>query len=281
MNVEKQSECLIQRCDNEEYLEYLEIQITDSCNLNCKGCSHLAGLFPSDQHISLEHFKKDLHRLKELFFKIKKIRLLGGEPFLLPNLSEYCKIVRNIYTESDIRIVTNGLLCLKYDDAFYTKIYDLRIGIDISLYPPTENIIDRLGDKFRSKGINFRFTEPILKFAKRIDLCGKSNIYDTFWNCDSKWCSFLRDGFLCICPAPFFLSKLSHCYDFVANVEKGMINIHETSLTPAQIKEFLNTPNDVCRYCAEMEFFDWESNKEPSLWDWIVDKGETDNVTEE
>lgn len=273
--MEKQNICSIQSTNKSTtVLEYLEIQITDSCNLNCKGCSHLAGLFPGNQHIKLSNFKKDMHRLKELFCDIKKIRLLGGEPFLIPDLLEYCKIARHVYPQTDIRIVTNGLLCLKYDDRFFKEINRLSIGIDISLYPPTEKIKDRLSEMLLSNNVRFRFTKPIEQFAKRINLCGDSDINDTFWNCDSKWCSFLRDGLLCICPSPFFLGKLSEKYSFDVDVKNGIINIHTTTFAPGQIKEFLNTPNDVCRYCTEMEFFDWEANKKPDLSDWIVYKGD-------
>lgn len=261
-------------------LSYLEIQITDSCNLNCKGCSHLAGLFCADQHIPLEHFRRDLERMRILFPVIEKIRLLGGEPFLIPNMEDYCKAVRSVYPDADIRIVTNGLLCLKRSKELYAVLHELHIGIDVSMYPPTVQIQNKLTSFFDSEGVSYKLTEPINRFVKRIDPSGSSDIHSTFWQCDSKWCSFLRDGLLCICPAPFFLKKLAQQYKFSVQVESGIINIHETSLTSAQIKEFLNSPNEVCRYCTEMELFDWKANQQPKLTDWIIEKGREDNGTE-
>ena len=254
-------------------LPYLEIQITDSCNLKCKGCSHLAGMFPADQHIPIEHFKADLERMQALFPVIEKIRLLGGEPFLIPDLEGYCRAARSAYPDADIRIVTNGLLCLKCSKELYAVLRELHIGIDVSMYPPTIRIQDQLTALFEVEGVDHKLTAPITRFAKRIDLSGSSDIHSTFWQCDSKWCSFLREGQLCVCPAPYFLKQLAERYQLSVQAESGIIPIHETALTPEQIKDFLNTPNQVCRYCTEMVFFDWKVNQKYDLSDWIIEKG--------
>ena len=259
--------------NDQNVLPYLEIQITDSCNLKCKGCSHLAGLYPAGRHIPLAHFRRDLERLSALFPRIEKLRLLGGEPFLIPDLAEYCRTARSFYPDADIRIVTNGLLCLQRSSAVWAVLREAHIGIDVSMYPPTVKLQDRLTALFAAEQIDYKLTAPITKFAKRIDPGGSSDIHSTFWQCDSKWCSFLRDGLLCICPAPFFLKRLAEQYGLAVQTESGIINIHETEMTPAQIKQFLNTPNSVCRYCTEMEYFDWNANQQPALTDWIVEKG--------
>lgn len=164
----------------DEKLEYLELHITDSCNLNCKGCSHCAGLVAQGQHIPLESYKNDLKRLKEFIPEIRKLRLLGGEPFLNPEISEYVTWARKVYPDSDIRVVTNGLLCLKADKKIYQALRENQVMLDISCYPPTEKIKEKLEALFVQEGVAFRFSAPIEKFAKRVNLQGDSDAEAAF-----------------------------------------------------------------------------------------------------
>lgn len=255
------------------YLDYLEIQITDSCNLNCKGCSHCAGLIKQQQHVSLDEFQRDLVRLKELIPTIKKIRILGGEPFLNSRLAEYVQFARSVYTESNIRITTNGTLILSMDKEFFEKLKAYKIGLDISVYPPTQRILDKIKGVLDCYEVSYKCTPMIEKFGKRITLEGNSNIEETFYSCDSKMCNFLREGVLSPCPAPVILKWLADYFGFEVDTETGKINIHDSSLNGRDIIKFLNSPNMVCRYCTKMEFFDWQQNASPKLDDWVIRKG--------
>lgn len=95
--------------DDVTYLDYIEININDHCNLNCKGCSHFAPLAPASFK-NFNTFLKDIKRLKQLIPHIFKIRIMGGEPFLNPELKRYVETLKEVYPYSDLRIVTNGLL---------------------------------------------------------------------------------------------------------------------------------------------------------------------------
>ena len=252
-------------------LGYLEVHVTDSCNLNCKGCSHLANLMSPQQHIPFDEFQQDLIRMHELVPKIAKLRLLGGEPFLNSDLSDYAITARNIYIDSDIRIVTNGLLCLSASDRLYSTLRENKIGIDVSLYPPTVRIKEKLETLFEKHGLSYHFTSPITKFAKRIDFAGQSDMQDMFWNCDSKWCNFLRKGILCSCPVPVMLDFLAEKYEIpYIDTSIGKINIHDKDINADMLFEFLNAPNPLCKYCAELRFFEWKSNVKPKLEDWVI-----------
>ena len=65
-------------------LEYVESEITQFCNLNCKGCADFINLVSDKKHYDLEEFMRDYTRLSELFCTVKKIRLMGGESLLNP-----------------------------------------------------------------------------------------------------------------------------------------------------------------------------------------------------
>jgi len=62
-------------------LRYVELHLTDHCNLNCKGCGHYCPLAPP-QYADLQQYHSDMRRLRQLFRNVRTIRLMGGEPLL-------------------------------------------------------------------------------------------------------------------------------------------------------------------------------------------------------
>ena len=95
---------------SDSYLSYLEYHVADHCNLNCKYCTHYSPLVQEPVFTDLEKFKLDLQLLKERIDDIGVIRILGGEPLLNPQLSEFITYTRRLYPKAVITVVTNGLL---------------------------------------------------------------------------------------------------------------------------------------------------------------------------
>lgn len=91
------------------YITYLETNIIDSCNLNCKGCSHFASLFTDDDFYDAETFESDVKAISEKFDVIR-FRLLGGEPFKKDNLLDYVRVAKKYFPKTHVHLVTNGLL---------------------------------------------------------------------------------------------------------------------------------------------------------------------------
>lgn len=93
----------------------MEMHIMDACNLNCRGCTHFSPLFKQE----LPDFQSRINDVKKIHKKIPCIArfgILGGEPFLNPSIGDYALKIREILPNTDIYIVTNGLLLTKQDD---------------------------------------------------------------------------------------------------------------------------------------------------------------------
>ena len=74
------------------YLSAIDIDITDKCNLNCAGCNHFSSLTKDPFFYDIVQLEKDVKRMSELFI-IGMVRILGGEPFLHPQLHSCVDIV--------------------------------------------------------------------------------------------------------------------------------------------------------------------------------------------
>ena len=89
-------------------LNYIELHIADSCNLNCKSCTHFANISKKNNFIDARILGNSLHRLNELF-TLKRIILLGGETLFHPDITNVLKITRQFLHYSSIKLATNDL----------------------------------------------------------------------------------------------------------------------------------------------------------------------------
>lgn len=93
-------------------LDLLEIDIAFSCNLKCYNCDRSCSQAPSNDYMSVNQIRKFISESLTTKKKWKRIRIIGGEPFLHPNIDEILKLLQS-YIEENIlltrlEIVTNG-----------------------------------------------------------------------------------------------------------------------------------------------------------------------------
>lgn len=100
-------------------LNSLDFILTERCSLKCKECSNLMQFYKQPENYDLEYLKKELDRLSEIFDEIYEIRLLGGEPFMYPYISEIMEYIKTKENIKRISIYTNGTILPK-DSVFET-----------------------------------------------------------------------------------------------------------------------------------------------------------------
>ena len=121
-------ECLNCELWKEPIMPQVEMHVADFCNLNCKGCAHFSPIFEKklpDTNKRLE----DVRLLKSKFAHIVKFYLLGGEPFVNPDIDIYITEIRKILPDTMIQIVTNGLLIPKLSESTFSSIFSFFCSI--------------------------------------------------------------------------------------------------------------------------------------------------------
>lgn len=242
-------------------LEYFEYHISYHCNLKCKGCGHFSNIAkPEFGNLSL--YTNDIKRLKELFWGVKRIRLMGGEPLLNKELAEFIVVTRDTFKDANIRVVTNGLLIPNIPDELLRCMHTYNVGFDITQYIPTSEIKEKIELRCIEYGVEYVMSPLVQYFLKKRNKDGKSDINNSFEKCTSKKCHFLENGKLSVCGAPI----LRHKYDNELNNKikfdnKDIIDIYNPELDGYIINDLLSRPIDACRYCnEESEYFEWEGN---------------------
>ena len=254
------------------HLMQLEVNIIDNCNLNCKGCTHFAGLFDRNEVYPLENFRKDVRQIAQSC-ELSSFFLLGGEPFILKNIDEYIKISRRYFPNTDLRIVTNGLLIPSLPQKILNTIKEANVFVEISEYPPTRKIIDKIKSVLENNKIFFNVRSFREKFSVFMTLNAENDPLKSIAACANSECRILRDGKIYKCPIDALSYKFTQ-YFGIENYPKATgVDIYAPNF-PLML-QMLDGTVEMCHWCAEKNrSITWEPSNNPKIEDWLADPKE-------
>ena len=258
------------------YLAYFEVNICDHCNITCKGCSHFSPI--AEERMSpLESINSDLHRISELTNQnVDEFHILGGEPLLHPDLLSILITARNEFPKTTISLITNGILLLKQNEAFWSVCKDNRITIEVTKYPIKLDY-PKIIQIAEERNIAFKFHSYTGKAPKTLakiplDINGTQNTVESFNNCAlaNRWIA-LMDGKMYTCQVAPNVIHFNKKFGTNMDLDDGdYIDIHKAK-DIEEVLSFLCTPKPFCKYCRTKEFFSgipWEPSK-GEIDEWI------------
>ena len=227
-------------------------------------CAHCAVGSPylRPSFYDLAQFEKDVNVLAQAMH-LGQFRLIGGEPLMVPNLSEYVSVARASGLCDWLSTTTNGILLERATEDLLTS-FDL---IVVSIYHnlgdarneqilrglqkliPLEGqgrlkhvvIVDT--DDFRLAEIDCRIDDPVL--VRRIwDECSQKEL-----------CSCLRDGYIYRCTAgsrkgAYLKSIGRDDVEHLLDPRLDGLSVHEPDLEE-RLRQYFerDEPHEMCYYC--------------------------------
>lgn len=231
----------------EDTLPQIEMHAMDWCNLNCVGCAHFSPIFEKkvpDTQSRLD----DVKRLREKIPHIVHFYILGGEPFLNPDLCSYLEI-KNIYPHTRLTIVTNGLLLLKTPAGVFERLRDESVCISISKYKPTDGCMDKIQQILDRYNLIYTIRENKGKFNIPLSF-EKGEKY-----CISNGCINLWNGKIARCPTLMYITEFNRYFNTSFPAE-GILSL-EGSISGKELVDFLKKDVPLCSYCGHHEV-DWD-----------------------
>lgn len=247
-------------------LSQAEIHVADYCNLNCRGCAHYSPIFKKELP-DKESRINDIRKLKSKFSHIIKFFLMGGEPFLNPDIISYIQETRKILPDTMIQIVTNGLLIPKLSQEIWDAIHENQIVVSISEYEPTHRMIDQITAILEKNDIVYmlRPYESKTKFIKPLSLIPNSK-YEK--ECISNGCINIWNGKIARCPNLMYIDRFNEVFQ-MAFPNQGIYDLD--SLDGREILWLVKQEIPLCSYCIHNEI-NWGScGKHPTLYDFAVE----------
>ncbi len=265
-------------------LKYVEIHIVEHCNLNCKYCGHFSCI-ADEEYYDVKEYEKDIAKLAEVTkSNIYRIRILGGEPLLHPEIEHIFDITRKYFPNSNIELTTNSTLIDDKPETFWKNMKKNRISIAASIYPIKLNwksILDK------AKKYNIAMRSPIegdiitpeniekytIKYFQNlnIDINGKYNMYKPCSLKDNNYCIYYFHGKLYPC---FVISNIRHFNKkFNQNIpvtKKDYIDVYKAKDIDELIS-FVNKPVPFCKYCNSYNGFrKWENSSIHTIDEWAI-----------
>ena len=251
-----------------------EVALAEHCNLNCVGCNHFSPLAPPT-FANIEEFTSDLGQMKSLFGeRVQRIKLLGGEPLLHPNINKFLLVARDCFPYAEIMIVTNGLILPKMDESFWKICKENRIVIEPTKYPVNfdYDAVEQLAKTYEVEYNYFAEKSSTKVFEKYvIDPNGLQDCEGNYRMCFmANSCVHLLHGHLYTCPIAPTAHYLNEAFGTqLRENPNDSIDIYQAK-SAEEILEFLAKPIPFCRYCRRdivVDDIPWrQSKRELSEW---------------
>lgn len=257
----------INTCDK-PIIHHLEINIADGCNLNCRGCLHFSNLYSPNDFPDPDELLKTIEEITK-HCEIFQFRVLGGEPLLFKELPEFLEKLRKILPDTDLAVISNGILIPKYNKKLYAIMNENYIGINLTLYEPTLKMKDMiyatLDESYVAYGSHESKCEKFEKFLKLSS--GSTKAFET---CEPRGILVVKEDMLYRCPIEAYIDRFYKEYNIELKAPDG-INIYDADIDWKKLIDSLYTESrPLCTYCSEQsEFYEWGNGK-PEMGDWIV-----------
>lgn len=250
--VEQCNDCKAWKGGGGGILLQAEMHVMDSCNLNCRGCTHYAPIFPNDLP-DLNSRLLDVRALSGKLSHIVRFFILGGEPFLNPEINSYICGIRAILPDTQLFIVTNGLLIEHLSKETLECIKNHDVWIHISEYEPTRSRMHNIREILNTYHIYYEVRKAIGKRKFNLPLSlSESSKYPR--KCISDGCVTIWNGKIARCPSVMYISHFNE-YFHTNLPEEGIMEL-EHCAAGEKLLHVLQEEIPLCRHCVwnEMEW---------------------------
>ena len=236
-------------------IPFMDIDVTTICNLRCKRCGKCTPYFEKKHNFSAQEIKENLELLERHVDKIYYASIIGGEPFLNPELAQIIEIISQSKKIMNLELTTNGTVVPS--DELLTAIKKSGLAVHISRYPNlseklTNNRI-RLEEKLKEYGIfyEYQFIEDWLDFGDiKKRSFKKIQLKNMFLNCPMNTCTVFNGKKLYRCGKASYISQHSMEEDGQDIIKLDEIKSRRDM--KKKLKKFFSCKYlPACSYCEE------------------------------
>lgn len=230
------------------WLDMVDIVITTKCNLRCSNCSHLIPYYKAPVDLDKDLIIASMRKLNESFDWCNYYSVLGGEPFLNPDLKYILEEVPQ-HKCNILQIETNGMVRPPNDPELFDVIRRKNICVTFTEYPSNHNSIEQFSAVLDKEGVKHTIKWPQwFDFGSPIDhKRNQEELLQQFIACKSRAMSVLN-GKLYYCFRCAHLCNLGFC-----EPDKGAIDLlhNSTSQNRRAIRKLIGRcrPLASCQYC--------------------------------
>lgn len=239
----------------------LEFHVTNTCQLSCRNCQHYTN-YNLGGNVKFEDGKRDLEAWAARLYP-ERVKLMGGEPFLNPELWKYVRLVAEIWPASSRIITTNALLAHRQPKELPQAIRDTGTVIIVSDHSKRPDYREKLaeaisvivdwGVEFTVDRVNPNWYANYHGQGENIAPFADGNPRESWEKCACPDCVQIEDGKLWKCPVVAYWPRYRKMFPGVDKEAWRMFDEYEPltlDATDVQVEAFVNRREEpVCSLC--------------------------------
>lgn len=236
---------------------YIEIYITNECNLTCSNCNRFNN-YDFREHYSWAESKAYIDAWSKRI-TAPMITIIGGEPSLHPELELWARGVASAWPNTPVCIQTNGIKNIKDFDWWESAVNNhSNLGVAVALHS------DQFRKKFTQKFNPLQQFDAIMFSDCAIQPNGKSfTVYDSdpreAWQaCSMKHSHTILNGLLYRCPVVGILPEFKKQYQVdLTQDQQSLLESYIPLTHECKDEDLIDFVNSVdsempqCRLCPE------------------------------
>ncbi len=222
--------------DEELVVGSIDVCMTTRCDLKCKGCGSLMPMYSHPKDVEIDLILHSLDRFFSVVDRVFRVNVIGGEPFLYPNMDQVIDYLNNRDEVIKVVVPTNGTV-VPENPKLYETLRNPKNHVRISHYEAFDKKAGKLLTRLQEEKID----HSIKVFGKDTYLWYDFGDYELrnrneeelaaqFYECEVEWMSLYR-GKLYPCP------RAAHSIDLgLQPAEGNYIEIADESVTLDELK---------------------------------------------
>ena len=230
------------------WVDKVDVCITTKCNMRCDGCDHLIPYYKEPAHLDKDRVIASIRKLDEASDRIFHLNILGGEPFLDPDLKYILEAVPSEKCDL-VQIVTNATI-IPSDPELIDVMRRKKVVVLMSGYSQTEGSRNAFIEMLKREGVAYHVYYPAwTDFGAPQDYHhDQKELKRQFFACKES-CHNLRDGKLYAC----FRSSHGSALGLVPCGEDEYVDLLNNSAKEnrKQLRRLIwrHRPLLACQYC--------------------------------
>ncbi len=259
----------IEKCAVPDVISKITFVLTAHCNFSCYSCAKAAPIAEAEFY-DFKEFKRELKRFKELFNNVGEVVFSGGEPMLHPAYLDFLKEAREVYPDSKVVLLTNGIILQNLEGAVWKELANLRITVIWTKYPIEYRNFESAVEKAKRLGVSLHIDTGGDDDKKRTwrmpySEAGMQKRHDFLFCRYHRNCAHINKGKYKLCSIALAIPYLNKRFETnIPIAEADEIDIYQA--TSEEIVDFSAKRPPLCDYCALRE--------RRTMGEWLPSKGE-------
>lgn len=233
-------------------IPFLDLDITTLCNLRCRKCAKCIPYFSKKRNVPYEEFRRELDSLLKYVDKIYVASIIGGEPFLNPDLPEIIRLCSKCSKIENLEMTTNATVMPSGE--LFAAMKKSRVMVQISNYPDIDEEKKKIRQTVIRKLEEYGIPHEFPSHEHWLDLGDASRKQHTdrenrmlYRSCKMNSCTVYNSGVLYRCGRESYLEQ--NGFDVQRNSIR-VDEIHSREQMRRAMREFFGAAFlDSCDYC--------------------------------